>query len=90
MEGKSFSILIGSSRMRRPWIGGKDFFNFHWTKKTSLRRGHEKLGKGGVRKVFFLCDFSWEGEEKENESWKMVERGRVDWRLVVFRKNRSE
>jgi hypothetical protein len=25
LEGKSFSILVGSSRMRRPLIGGKDF-----------------------------------------------------------------
>jgi hypothetical protein len=45
--------------MRRPWIRGKDFHNFHWTRKTSSRRGHEKireekflnlvsfLGKGG-------------------------------------------
>jgi hypothetical protein len=30
--------------MRRPWIGGKDFHNFHWTKKISSR-GHEKLGE---------------------------------------------
>jgi hypothetical protein len=48
LEGKSFSILIGSSKMRRPWIKRKDFFNFHWTNKTSSRKGHEKLGKGGV------------------------------------------
>jgi hypothetical protein len=46
LEDKSLSILIGSSRMRRLWIRGKDFLNFHWTKKTSSRRGHEKLGKG--------------------------------------------
>jgi hypothetical protein len=53
LEGKSFSTFIGSSRMRRPWIRAKDFLNFHWKKKTSSRRGHEKLGKRGVREVFF-------------------------------------
>jgi hypothetical protein len=29
--------------MKRPWIKRKDFHNFHWTKRTSSRRGHEKL-----------------------------------------------
>jgi hypothetical protein len=90
LEGKSFSILIGSSRMKRPCIGGKDFFNFHWTKKISSRKGREKLGKRKVQQVFFRCDFSWEREEKEDEFWKMVEREKVDWRLVVLRKSRSE
>jgi hypothetical protein len=32
--------------MREPWIEGKDFHNFHWTKKRSLRKGHEKLEEG--------------------------------------------
>jgi hypothetical protein len=43
--------------IRRPWIRGKDFLNFHRTKKTNSKRGHEKLGERGVREVFFLCDF---------------------------------
>jgi hypothetical protein len=29
--------------MRRPWIREKDFHNFHGTKRTSSRKGHEKL-----------------------------------------------
>jgi hypothetical protein len=29
--------------MRRPWIGGEDFHNFHWKKRISLRRGQKKL-----------------------------------------------
>jgi len=39
--------------MRRPLIGGKDFHNFHWTRRTRSKRGHGKsfyfvfLGKGG-------------------------------------------
>jgi hypothetical protein len=52
--------------MKRPWIGGKDFHNFHWTKRTSSRRGHEKLGEEEFVGVFFLCYFSWEGEEKDD------------------------
>ncbi len=70
MEGKSLSILIGSLKIRRPWIRRKDFINFHWTKKISSKKGHEKLGKKGVREVFFLCDFPWEGEKKENGAKK--------------------
>jgi hypothetical protein len=27
LEGKSFSILNGFSRMKRPWIKGKDIHN---------------------------------------------------------------
>jgi hypothetical protein len=54
--------------MKRPWIGNKDFHNFHWTKRTSSRRGHEKLGEEELMGVFLLCDFSWEGEEKDDES----------------------
>jgi hypothetical protein len=34
--------------MKRPSIGGEDFHNFHWTKKTSSRRGDEKLGEEDV------------------------------------------
>jgi hypothetical protein len=34
--------------MRRPWIREEDFHNFHWTKKTSSKRGDEKLGEEGV------------------------------------------
>jgi hypothetical protein len=40
--------------MRRPWIGMKDLHNFHWTKRTSSRRGHEKLG-GRVFGGFSSC-----------------------------------
>jgi hypothetical protein len=45
--------------MRRPWIGRKDFHNFHWTKKTSSRNGHEKLEeekwvRGLLLVLFFL------------------------------------
>jgi hypothetical protein len=45
--------------MKRPWIRGKNFHNFHWTKTTSSRRGHEKLQEeefhvGGLFIVFFF------------------------------------
>jgi len=45
--------------MKRPLIGGRDFHNFHWTKKTSSKRGHGKL----ERKEFFLlsCVFFGRG-----------------------------
>jgi hypothetical protein len=34
--------------MRRLLIGGKDFHNFHSTRKINSRRGHGKLeGRGG-------------------------------------------
>jgi hypothetical protein len=79
LEGKSLSILIGSLRMRRPWIGRKDFINFHWTKKISSKKGHEKLGKGGVREVSYCVIFPRKGKRR-----KMVQRGRMDWRLVVL------
>jgi hypothetical protein len=46
--------------MRRPWIGRKDFHNFHWTKKTSSRRRFWG--------VFLKGDFSREEEEKDDES----------------------
>jgi hypothetical protein len=41
--------------MRRPWIGRKDFLNFHWTKRTSSRRGHEKLREEEILGKFFSC-----------------------------------
>jgi hypothetical protein len=43
--------------MKRPLIRGKDFHNFHWTRKTSSKRGHGKLGRFlffFVSCVFFL------------------------------------
>jgi hypothetical protein len=40
--------------MKRPWIGGKDFHNFHWTKKTSSRKGHEKLGEEFLRGLLLM------------------------------------
>jgi len=50
--------------MRRPWIGGKDFHNFHWTKRTSSRRGHEKLGGEEFLGGLFLMLFFWRRGEK--------------------------
>jgi hypothetical protein len=51
--------------MRRPWIGGKDFHDFHWTNKTSLKKGHEKLGEeeflGGLLLVLFFLGRGGEG-----------------------------
>jgi hypothetical protein len=47
--------------MRRSLIGGKKFHNFHWTRKTSSRKGHEKVKvRKKINLVFFL-------EEDENE-----------------------
>jgi hypothetical protein len=44
--------------MKRSWIRGKDFHNFHWIKRTSSRKGHEKLGEdkfvGGLFLVLFF------------------------------------
>jgi hypothetical protein len=40
--------------MKRPWIGEKDFHHFHWTKRTSSKRGHEKLGEEEFVGGFFL------------------------------------
>jgi hypothetical protein len=34
--------------MRRPWIGGEDFLNFHGTRRTSSRGVLEKLGGKNV------------------------------------------
>jgi hypothetical protein len=57
--------------MKRPWIRGKDFHNFHWTKKTSSRRGHEKLGgKEFLRGLFFLCCLSWKRMMNFSRWWK--------------------
>jgi hypothetical protein len=51
--------------MKRPWIRGKDFHNFHWIKRTSSRRGHEKLGGeeflGGLFLVLFFLEEGGEG-----------------------------
>ncbi len=68
LEGKSFSTLIGFWRTRRPWIRRKDFHNFHWTKRTSSKRGDQKLGKEEFLGGLFLLWFSWEREEKDEES----------------------
>jgi hypothetical protein len=43
--------------MKRPWIAGEDFLNFHGTRRT-ISRGHEKLGRKEFLGLFFLCDFS--------------------------------
>jgi hypothetical protein len=43
--------------MKSSWIGGKNFYNFHWTKKTSSKRGHEKLGGDKFLGGFFLVLF---------------------------------
>ncbi len=48
--------------MTRPLIRRKNFHNFHWTKKTSSRRGHEKLEE--IRELYIMC-FLWEEEENE-------------------------
>jgi hypothetical protein len=55
--------------MKRPWIRGEDFLNFHGTRRISSKRVLEKLGGKEFLGVFSLCDFSWEGEEKDEESW---------------------
>ncbi len=39
------------------WRGG--FLNFHGTRRTSEKRGLEKLGGEEFLALFFLCDFSW-------------------------------
>jgi len=41
--------------MKSPWIEGKNFHNFHWTKKTNSRKGHEKLGGDELLGGFFSC-----------------------------------
>jgi hypothetical protein len=46
--------------MKRPSIGVKDFHNFHWTRRTSSRRGYGNLGE---KNKFILCFFG--GEENE-------------------------
>jgi hypothetical protein len=51
--------------MRRPWIGRKDFHNFHWTKRISSTRDDEKLGEeeflGGLLLVSFYLGRGGEG-----------------------------
>ncbi len=57
--------------MKRPWIGGEDFFNFHGTRRANLKSLEEKnfwvssscvifLGKG--RKGMKSLGRWWEGE----------------------------
>jgi hypothetical protein len=40
-----------------------------WTRKISSTKVFEKLGGEEFLGVFFLCDFFWEREEKDEESW---------------------
>ncbi len=42
-------------------MGRKDFHNFHWTRRTSVKKGHEKL----VWEDFFLSYGFLEEEENE-------------------------
>jgi hypothetical protein len=44
--------------MKRPLIRGKDFHNLHWTRRTSSRRVHGKLGKRGVF-ILFVFEVEW-------------------------------
>jgi len=53
--------------MKRSWIGGEDFFNFHGTRRASGRRGLEKLGGEEFLGLFFLGDFFGKGGEKDEE-----------------------
>jgi hypothetical protein len=55
--------------MIKPWIGGEDFFNSHGRRRTSGKRGLEKLGGEEFLALFSLCDFAWKGEERDEESW---------------------
>jgi hypothetical protein len=50
--------------MKRPWIKGKDFHNFHWTKRTSSRKGHEKLGEEDVWGYFSCVIFLGKGKRR--------------------------
>jgi len=51
--------------MRRPWIGGKDFHNFHWTMRTNSGSGHEKLrGKEFWGKFFSYVVFLGRGRRR--------------------------
>jgi len=48
--------------MGRPWIGRKDFHNFHWTNRTSSKKGHvnfgeEKFWGGSSSCVIFLGEW---------------------------------
>jgi hypothetical protein len=54
--------------MRRPWIGGKDFHNFHWEKKQAQGRVMKSLGERSLEEVLFLCYFFKKREEKDDES----------------------
>jgi hypothetical protein len=56
----------------RPWIEREDFFNSHGTRRTSKRRGLEKL-KGEEFLVVSSCVIFFgkgkKGEEKDEEYW---------------------
>jgi len=58
LEGKSFSIIIGSFRMRRPLIGGEDF-------ETSI--GQRKQVQGTVMEAYQEREVSWVGKRKEKK-----------------------
>jgi hypothetical protein len=45
------------------WRGG--FPQLPWDKESKL----EKLGGEEFLGFFFLCDFSWKREERDEESW---------------------
>ncbi len=55
--------------MKRPSIRGEDFLNSHGTKKTSERKGLEKLGGEEFLVVFSCVIFSWKGKERDEEYW---------------------
>jgi hypothetical protein len=46
--------------MKRPLIGGNDLHNYHWTRRTSLRRVIGSFAE----KVKLSC-FFWEEEKNE-------------------------
>jgi hypothetical protein len=49
--------------MRTPWIGGKKFHNFHWTKRTSSKKGHKKKGRGVLEGLLLVLFFLGKGGE---------------------------
>jgi hypothetical protein len=76
--------------MKRPWIGRKDFFNSHGTRRINGRRGLEKAWGRGVFGCFFLCDSFL---EREGEGWRvLVDGGKGDNGLNVWgtSKNKSK
>ncbi len=60
MDGNLFSILIGSRRMKRPFIRAKDFKAFIGQGEQTQGRSW-KLTKGEV----IVC--MWEGKKEEEE-----------------------